>query len=103
MAYKVIVTENAAQQVENILEYIIYRLHNEEAAIEILNEIEETYNSLEYLADSMAFCYDRYLKAKGYRKISLRKHDYVILYQIVDDKVYVNGVFHMLENYRDKL
>ena len=56
MAYKVIVTENAAQQVENILDYIIYRLHNEEAAIEILNEIEETYNSLEYLADSMAFC-----------------------------------------------
>lgn len=27
MAYKVIVTENAAQQVENILDYIIYRLH----------------------------------------------------------------------------
>ncbi len=62
MAYKVIVTENAAQQVENILDYIIYRLHNEKAAIEILNEIEATYKSLEYLADSMAFCYDSYLR-----------------------------------------
>lgn len=103
MAYKVIVTENAAQQVENILDYIIYRLHNEKAAIEILYEIEATYKSLEYLAESMAFCYDSYLKAKGYRKISLRNYDYVLLYQIVDDKVYVNGVFHMLENYRDKL
>ena len=62
IAYKVIVTENAAQQVENILDYIIYRLHNEKAAIEILNEIEATYKSLEYLADSMAFCYDSYLR-----------------------------------------
>lgn len=103
MEYKVIVTENAAHQVENILDYIIYKLHNEKAAIEILNEIESTYKSLEYLADSMAFCYDRYLRAKGYRKIALRKHNYVMLCQIIDDKVYINGVFHMLENYRDKL
>ena len=51
----------------------------------------------------MQYCNDRYLAAKGYRKLALEKHNYVLLYQVRNDIVFVNGIFHMLENYRDKL
>ena len=40
MEFKVIVTEYAAQQLENILDYLVYRLHSPQAARNILNEIE---------------------------------------------------------------
>ena len=103
MAYKLVVTENAAQQIESIVDYIMYRLHNKQAAIDVINDVEKAYTKLRVMPEAFAYCYDRYLFAKGYRKLTLEKHQYIILYQIKDRVVYVNGVFHMLENYREKL
>ncbi|MGM9528517.1 MAG: type II toxin-antitoxin system RelE/ParE family toxin [Phascolarctobacterium sp.] len=103
MDFKIIISENAARQLENILDYLIYRLHSPQAASNVLNEIEAAYTQMQYMADSMPYCQDRYLLSKGYRKWPLSKHDYVLLYQVKGNVVYVNGVFHMLENYRMKL
>ncbi|MBQ7760157.1 MAG: type II toxin-antitoxin system RelE/ParE family toxin [Acidaminococcaceae bacterium] len=103
MAYKLVVTENAAQQVESIVDYIMYRLHNKQAAIDVINDVEKAYSKLRVMPTAYAYCFDRYLLAKKYRNLTLEKHQYVILFQVKDNTVYVNGVFHMLENYREKL
>ena len=54
-------------------------------------------------AESFAFCEDPYLHSKEYRKLSLEKHDYILIYRIVLDTVYIIGFFHMKENYHVKL
>ena len=103
MEFSVIVTEHAAQQLENILDYLVYRLHSPQAATNLLNEIEAAYHQLEYMPTSMPYCQDIYLRAKEYIKWPLSKHRYIILYQVKGANVYVNGIFHMLEDYQNKL
>lgn len=103
MAYKVIITENALKQLESIADYLVYRLHNKQAAAGVLGDFEQICRELTYLATSMPVCNDRYLSNKGYRKIALAHYKYIALYQMKNDVVYVNGIFHMLENYSKKL
>lgn len=103
MAYKLFISQRAEEHIDNIVSYVAVTLQNPGAARAIIADIGRTYERLERMADSYAMCQDPYLAYKGYRKIALAKHDYVILYTVIDDRVYVSGVFHMLENYIDKL
>ena len=43
------------------------------------------------------------LASKGYRKFALKKHDYLIIYRVEENTVYLVGFFPVLENYREKL
>jgi plasmid stabilization system protein ParE len=103
MIYKVVVTDRAHEHIDNIIRYIIEQLKNDVAAVSILEDIESTFDRLENIARSLQLCNDPYLAEKGYRKISLGKHDYLMLYQIKGNVVFVNGIFHMLEDYHNKL
>ena len=103
MRYKIVITEHADKQLDNILSYIVYRLKNHQAAEAVLIDVEQAYRILEENAESFAICEDPYLSSKEYRKISLQKHNYVIIYQVHEGVVYINGIFHMLEAYREKL
>lgn len=103
MLYNVIITERADMQLDNIIRYIVYKLKNKQAASAVLDDVMQAYDELEKIAGSISICEDPYLAVKGYHKLALKKHDYVILFQIEENTVYVNGIFHMLENYRDKL
>ncbi|MCM1159481.1 MAG: hypothetical protein NC300_12525 [Bacteroidales bacterium] len=103
MTYKIVVSERANMHLDNILSYIVYKLKNKQAARAVYDDVKNMYDKLEYMAGSVALCEDSYLAEKGYHKLVLDKHDYILLFQIYDDIVYVNGIFHMLENYREKL
>lgn len=103
MLYKLVISERAEMHIDNILDYVVNILKNPGAARAIIADIEDAYSRLEYMADSFAYCNDTYLADRGYRKISLSSHDYLILYRVVDDEVQISGVFHMRENYARKL
>lgn len=103
MRYKLVISERAEMHIDNILDYVVNILKNPGAARAIIADIEDAYSRLEYMADSFAYCNDTYLADRGYRKISLSSHDYLILYRVVDDEVQISGVFHMRENYARKL
>lgn len=103
MTYRVIVTDRADEQLDSIIQYILSQYKNKDTARSVLDDVLKTYEKLEYLAGSMPLCNDPYLAEKGYYKINLKKHHYILLYQIDKDCVIVSGIFHMLENYRDKL
>ena len=103
MAYKLVISDNANQQLESILDYIVYRLKNNQAAKSLINDIEKAHAKLREIPEVFGYCNDRYLAIKQYRKLTLEKHDYVILYKVKGEVVTIYGIFHMLENYREKL
>ena len=103
MLYKLVISERAEMHIDNILDYFVNILKNPGAARAIIADIEEAYSRLEYMAESFRYCNDSYLAGRGYRKIMLSRHDYLILYRVVDDEVQIGGVFHMLQNYAHKL
>ena len=43
MDFKVIISQNAAEQLESILDYLVYKLHSTQAASNVLNEVEASY------------------------------------------------------------
>lgn len=55
------------------------------------------------MADSYSLCEDPYLYSRGYRKLSLKNHNYVFIFTVEGNTVYLHGFFHVLENYRVKL
>ena len=103
MSYKLIISDLAAEQIENIISYVASEFGNPTAAIDILTDIEKSYDALEHMPESFAFCNDSYLCRKGYRKCVLSSHDFVILYRISGNEIQISGVFHTKENYINKL
>lgn len=103
MAYKLEISAQAEQQIDTCIRYIVDTLQNPSAAKAVLEDIACAYEQLEERAESVAFCEDPYLHAKGYRKLALKQHDYVCIYRVEKKTVYLVGFFHMLENYRTKL
>lgn len=103
MVYKVNVTEHAEELLDDLMYYLIYRLKNEQAAIHLLNGIEKIYVRLEENPYQFPESRDIYLNRLGYREAVVTDMDYVIVFRIEEDQVYVLGIFHQLENYRRKI
>lgn len=103
MGFKLIISERAEMHIDNIIDYVVNELKNPGAARAILSDIEEAYDKLEYMADSLGLCGDVYLAERGYRKIVLSSHDYLILYRLEGNEVHISGIFHMREDYARKL
>lgn len=103
MAYKLVVSSEYDKQLDEIIGYVAIQLSNISAAEAILDDIEALYRYLQEVPESPALCGDPYLASKGYRKAILKHHDYVIMYRVVDESVYISGIFHMKENYYTKL
>ncbi len=103
MGYRLIISERAEKHIDNIINYVVNTLKNPGAARSILSDIEEAYEKLEYMAETFGFCNDHYLSEKGYRKIMLSGHNYLILYRVEGQEVLISGVFHTREKYANKL
>lgn len=52
---------------------------------------------------SYYLCIDQYLAKKYYRNAIVSQMNYSVVYDIKDNEVNVLGIFHQLENIRDKL
>ncbi len=101
--YKVIITRSAKAQFAQILRYLRQNLGNEQAAVNVKEDMEETRARLPYVAGSLKLCDDPALKALGYRTIHLKRHRYFLLYRIIDDMVRVDGIYHDLQDYENIL
>lgn len=103
MTYKLIITKRADELLDNIVHHLLYRLKNEQAAIHLLNGIENVYNRLEENPQQFPFSRDNYLASKGYHEAIIPQMNYVIIFSINTDIVSIVGIFHQLENYQEKL
>lgn len=105
MAYKLIITERAEEQLEQLIRYLIEHFKDKRAAVRLLDSIESVYERLEDNPMQFPACQDLVLKQRGYRKAKIPNMAYVMICrpETGSQKVYVIGIFHELENYGTKL
>ncbi len=103
MAYKLIVTERADEQIERLTAYLIIKLKNTDAATHFLDELETIYNRLEENPFQFSESREEYLFLRGYREAVFQQMNYRVVFRIDEMTVYILGVFHTLEDYGRKL
>ena len=74
---------------------------SEQAATSVANDMEHTIERLSYMAGGLKLCDDPTLCDLGYRTIHFKRHNYFMLYHIQDDMVYIDAIYHDLQNYED--
>lgn len=99
MDYEVILTIPAKAQLEHIIEYILSKYENTQAALGIMSDAEETQYRLSHVAGGLKLCDDSRLRDLGYRTIHFKHHNYFMLYRIQNETVYVDAIYHDLQDY----
>ena len=100
-SYKVFLTSAAQAQLNNHIDYIRYQLRNPIAAKLVWEDAKQTISALSTVAGSLKLCSHPVLSELGYRCIRYRKHDYVMLYRLEGNTVYVEGIFHQMQDYEN--
>lgn len=92
--YNIEITELAEQDLEDASDYIAYEKQNLSAAINLVNGIRETINTLDKLPERFELDDDEQLADIGIRTVYYK--NYKIFYLIKDNTVYIVRILHML-------
>ena len=103
MDYKVVVTKDAEMDFDGFINYLIYKKKNIQAAQNLLNDYDATIKSLKYVAGSLKMCDNPKLRQLEYHRINFFNHRYFMLYRIVDNIVFVDNIFHELQDYENNM
>ena len=103
MDYKVAVTADAEEDLNQYIRYLLMEKKSEQAARNILDDFEATIQSLKNVAGSLKLCDNPRLKELGYRRINFFSHRYFMMYRIVEDIVFIDNIFHELQDYENKM
>lgn len=103
MDYNVIITEDAEQDLDQFLYYLIYEKKNEQAAKSLLDDFETTVNLLSHVAASLKYCDNPKLREYEYRRINFCSHRYFMLYRVDGNLAIVDNIFHELQDYENIL
>lgn len=103
MDYNIVVTVDAEEDLDRCINYLLFEKKSKQAARNVLNDFEITKNSLKHVAGSLKLCDNPWLNRMGYRRINFSSHRYFMLYRIVDNTVFVDNIFHELEDYENKM
>ena len=103
MAYEVVIASIAEDDIDSIVRYLIRKKKNKAAAVKFLNDVENAVKVLECSAESFQFCVNRRLHDSGYRKLYLKKSKYFVLYRIEEYIVYIDDIFHQLQDFENKI
>lgn len=101
MAYNVIFSTSAEQDLAKILNYCFYNLENAQAVDNILKDLRETEIRLSRIASSLRIRDD--LGAANLRSIKLKKHKYLLIYEIINNEVHVLNVYHTSQDIKTRL
>ena len=95
MDYKVVVTSDAEEDLDRFLQYLLFEKKNEPAAGNILDDFGDTLNCLKNVAGSLSLCENQRLRAL--------RHRYFMLYRIEENTVFIDDIFHELQDYENKM
>lgn len=88
---------------KSILNNILYEKKNQQTAGSLLDDFEYTKDILAEVAESLKLCDNEKLRSLGYRRISFKFHRYFMLYRVEDTTVYIDGIFHELQDFENKI
>ena len=99
MTYNLLITDNASNELNSIVNYISNYLDNLSAASDFLDLIEECYERLATNPKIYQLCDYPNFKEKGYRKVNIK--NYVLIYRIAEDTdtVYILHIFFGKQDY----
>ena len=100
-SFNVIISPKALFQLNSYIDYLQYTLLNDQAAYNVWQDALETREQLSRIAGSLKSCTHPMLKKNGYRAISFMRHRYIMLYRIEDTTVYVDSIYHQLQDYEN--
>ncbi len=103
MDYKIVLMRGAEEDLDGFVAYLLFEKKSEQAAINLLNDFEATKTSLSNVAGSLKLCDNPKLRALGYRRINFLSHRYFMLYRIENNTVYVDNIFHALQDYENRM
>lgn len=103
MDYKVIITEDAEQDLDRFVKFLLFEKRSEQAARNLLDDFEATIVSLSHVAGSLKECENPRLKEFGYRRINFLSHRYFMLYRIENEIAFVDNIFHELQDYENRI
>lgn len=103
MDYKIVVTKDAEDDLERFIKYLIIEKRNTQAAENVLNDYDATIESLKHVAGSLKLCDNLRLHQLEYRRINFLNHRYFMLFRIVDHLVFVDNIFHELQDYENMM
>ena len=103
MDYKVVITTDAENDLDQFIRYLIQEKKNIQAAQNVLNDFDATKESLKMVAGSLKLCDNPRLRHLGYHRINFLYHKYFMLYRIEGDMVIVDNIFHDLQDYENKM
>ena len=85
--FEVEIAEAAERDLEEISDYIAYRLYNASAALKLIREIQKAFDSLKTMPERQALVVDVYLAAKGLRVLPVA--NYLIFYRVRQEEAKV--------------
>lgn len=103
MDYKIVLMRDAEEDLDRFITYLLFEKKSEQATRNLLNDFEATKTSLSNVAGSLKLCDNPKLRALGYRRINFLSHRYFMLYRIENDTVYVDNIFHELQDYENEM
>ena len=103
MHYKLVVTDEMDKLLDERVGYLMKEFKSNQAASHLLDGIEEIYDYLEANPEIYRESQDPFMSAFHYREAKVNGMDYILVYKILDDTVYILGLFHSLENYSRKM
>lgn len=103
MDYKVVLMKGAEEDLDKLLNYLLFEKKSEQAAKNLLDDFESTVISLSHVAGSLKECENPRLKKLGYRRINFLSHRYFMLYRMEEGVAYVDSIFHELQDYENKM
>lgn len=102
MDYKVVVTSDAEENLDRFIQYLLLE-KNEQAARNVLDDFEDTLNCLKNVAGSLSLCENQRLRALDYHRINFLRHRYFMLYRIEENLVFIDNIFHELQDCENKM
>lgn len=103
MDYKIVVTEDAEEDLDRYVTYLLFVKRSEQAAKSLLDDFAETKMSLARAAGSLKLCENPRLNELGYRRINFLSHRHFMLYRIENHVVFIDNIFHELQDYENKM
>lgn len=103
MDYKVIVTKDAEEDLDRFVQYLVMEKKSPQAARNVLDDYDSTIESLKHVARSLKLCDNPRLNQLEYHRINFLNHRYFMLYRIVEHTVFVDSIFHELQDYENKM
>lgn len=74
-----------------------------QAAQNVLNDYDATIESLKHVAGSLKISGNLRLCLLEYSRINFLNHRYFMLYRIVDNVMFVDNIFHELQDYKNMM